>query len=67
MEMYTADVELRYKPKSGKEAYRMLVSSLAREITEKQIVLSELTDEEVKKYFIANYNENTKCVNIFTE
>lgn len=61
---FSADVRLKHKPRTGKQAYNMLVRSLSEEIKEKQTILSELADENIKREFIANWNADTRSVNI---
>ena len=60
-----ADVRLKRKPRSGEEAHRMLLASLVAEIEEKQTVLTELQDEEIKQKFIAQWTPKTKVINIY--
>lgn len=60
----SADVKLKRKPRSGKEAYVLLVESLETEIKEKQEILSELSSDDVKRKFIIGWNAKTKAVTI---
>lgn len=62
MSRLSADVKLKKKPKTGNEAYEILVDSLEKEIKEKQEILLELTSDEVKCKFIKSWNQKTKSV-----
>lgn len=65
IERLIADISLPHKPKTGKQAYDMLLRSLKDEIKEKQDILSELDSEDVKQRFIENWNPSTRSVNIY--
>lgn len=65
IERISANVSLNHKPRTGKEAYSMLIHSLKSEIEEKQEILSQLTKNEVKQKFIDNWNPTTRSVNIY--
>lgn len=65
VERISADITLKYKPKTGKQAYTMLIESLKAEIEEKQEILSHLTQDKVKQKFIENWNPTTRSVNIY--
>ncbi len=65
VERISADVNLKHKPRSGKEAYTMLIHSLKAEIEEKQEILSQLTKTEIKQKFIDGWNPATRSVNIY--
>lgn len=65
VERISADISLKHKPKTGKQAYDMLIQSLKSEIQEKQEILSQLTQNEVKQRFIENWNPTTRSVNIY--
>lgn len=60
----SANVKLKKSPKSGGEAYALLVESLETEIKEKQEILSELSSDDVKRKFIIGWNAKTKAVTI---
>lgn len=61
----SANVRLKYHPKSGKQAYKLLLSALNAEIEEKQSILTELKDENVKQKFIKEWKPETKSVTIY--
>lgn len=65
VERINADVRLKNKPRNGEEAHRMLVDSLTAEIEEKQTVLRELLDEDIKQKFIRQWTPDTRNVNIY--
>lgn len=65
VERISADITLKHKPKTGKEAYNMLIKSLKAEIEEKQDILTQLTQDKVKQKFIENWNPTTRSVNIY--
>ncbi|EHO17615.1 hypothetical protein HMPREF9623_00469 [Stomatobaculum longum] len=65
VERISADITLKRKPKTGKQAYNMLIESLKAEIQEKQKILSNLTQDNVKQKFIENWNPTTRSVNIY--
>ena len=43
VERISADITLKHKPKTGTQAYNMLIESLKAEIEEKQEILSHLS------------------------
>ena len=59
VERISADITLKHKPKTGTQAYNMLIESLKAEI------LSHLTQNKVKQKFIENWNPTTRSVNIY--
>ena len=65
VERISADITLKYKPRTGTQAYNMLIESLKAEIQEKQEILSQLTKSEVKQKFIENWTPTTRSVNIY--
>jgi len=65
VERLSADITLKHKPRTGTQAYNMLIQSLKAEIQEKQEILSQLTKSEVKQKFIDNWNPTTRSVNIY--
>lgn len=65
IERLSADIHLKHRPKTGKQAYDMLIQSLKAEIQEKQDILSQLTTDHVKQKFIENWNPDTRSVNIY--
>ena len=65
VECISADIALKHKPNTGKQAYNMLIESLKAEIQEKQEILSHLTQDKVKQKFIENWTPTTKSVNIY--
>lgn len=65
VERISADIVLKHKPKTGTQAYNMLIQSLNAEINEKQEILSQLTKNEVKQKFIDSWNPTTRSVNIY--
>ena len=58
VERISADITLKHKPKTGTQAYNMLIQ-------EKQEILSHLTQNKVKQKFIENWNPTTRSVNIY--
>ena len=60
-----ANIRLKRKPRNGEEAHRMLVASLIAEIEEKQTVLRELQDKDIKRKFIRQWTPETKVINIY--
>lgn len=65
VERISADITLKHKPRTGTQAYNMLIKSLKAEIEEKQEILSQLTKSNVKQKFIDNWNPTTRSVNIY--
>ena len=59
------DVHLGRNPRSGEEAHRMVVESLAVDIMKKQMVLRKLHDEDIKKKFIHQWTPDIRDVNIY--
>lgn len=64
IEKFEANINLDHQPKTGKEAYSMLVQSLINEIWEKMEILSALEQEEIKKWFIDIWDPSTKSIHI---
>ena len=65
VERISADITLKHKPRTGTQAYNMLIASLKTEIQEKQEILSHLSQDKVKQKFIENWNPTTRSVNIY--
>lgn len=65
IERLSADIHLKHRPRTGKQAYDMLIESLKTEIDEKREILSQLTQKDVKQKFIDNWNPDTRSVNIY--
>ena len=65
VERISADITLKHKPRTGTQAYNMLIESLKAEIQEKQEILSHLSQDKVKQKFIENWNPTTRSVNIY--
>ena len=65
IERLSSDIHLKHRPRTGKQAYDMLIQSLKAEIQEKQDILSQLTTDHVKQKFIENWNPDTRSVNIY--
>lgn len=65
IERISADITLKHKPRTGTQAYNMLIESLKAEIQEKQEILSHLSQDKVKQKFIENWNPTTRSVNIY--
>lgn len=65
VERISADITLKHKPRTGTQAYNMLIASLKAEIQEKQEILSHLSQDKVKQKFIENWNPTTRSVNIY--
>ena len=63
VERISADITLKHKPRTGTQAYNMLIQSLKAEI--QQEILSQLTKSEIKQKFIDNWNPTTRSVNIY--
>ena len=49
VERISADITLKHKPRTGTQAYNMLIESLKAEIQEKQEILSHLSQDKVKQ------------------
>lgn len=64
VERISADITLKHKPRTGTQAYNMLIESLKAEIQEKQEILSHLSQDKIKQKFIENWNPTTRSVNI---
>lgn len=65
VECISADIALKHKPNTGKQAYNMLIESLKAEIQEKQEILSHLSQDKIKQKFIENWTPTTRSVNIY--
>lgn len=65
VERISADITLKHKPRTGTQAYNMLIESLKAEIQEKQEILSHLSQDKIKQKFIENWNPTTRSVNIY--
>ncbi len=65
VERLTADIPLPHKPRSGNQAYDMLVQTLRAEIQEKESILAILKAEKVREKFIENWNPNARSVDIY--
>ena len=65
VERISADITLKHKPSTGKQAYNMLNESLKAEIQEKQEILSHHSQDKIKQKFIENWNPTTRSVNIY--
>lgn len=65
IERINADVHLQGKPHTGEEAHQMLIDALLAEIEEKQTVLHELLDEDIKRKFIRQWTPDMRNVNIY--
>ena len=60
IERISADITLKHKPRTGTQAYNMLIESLKAEIQEKQEILSHLSQDKIKQKFIENWNPTTR-------
>ena len=65
IERISADITLKHKPKTGTQAYNMLIESLKAEIEGKQEILSHLSQDKVKQKSIENWNPSRRSVNIY--
>ena len=65
VERLTADISLPHKPRTGNQAYDMLVQMLRAEIQEKESILAILKAEKVREKFIEDWNPNTRSVDIY--
>lgn len=65
VERLSADIRLKHRPRTGTQAYNMLIESLKTEIDEKKEILSQLTQKDIKQKFIENWNPTTRSVNIY--
>lgn len=63
-ERLTTDVPLQREPRTGQEAYVMLINSLSAEIEEKKKILAEMKNADVKRKFISTWHPGIKNVNI---
>lgn len=57
VERISADITLKHKPRTGTQAYNMLIESLKAEIQEKQEILSHLSQDKVKQKFISQSDQ----------
>lgn len=64
VERLTTDVALQREPRTGREAYVMLINSLSAEIVEKKKILAEMKNADVKRKFISTWHSGIKNVNI---
>lgn len=62
VERISADITLKHKPRTGTQAYNMLIESLKAEIQEKQEILSHLSQDKIKQKFIENWNPTGKRI-----
>lgn len=67
IERLDVDVGLTEVPKSGREAYNMIIASLSAEIEEKTKILKEMSVEVVKQEFIRRWHPGIKNVNIHVQ
>ncbi len=65
VERLSTDIKLKHRPRTGTQAYNMLIESLKAEIDEKKEILSQLTQKDIKQKFIENWNPTTRSVNIY--
>lgn len=65
VERLTTDVALQREPRTGQEAYVMLINSLSAEIAEKKKILAEIKDTDVKRKFISMWHEGIRNINIY--
>lgn len=65
MEKLKTDVPLQREPRTGKEAYNMLIVSLTEEIEEKKKILSEMMNEDIKRKFIRQWHPGIRNVNVY--
>ncbi len=64
VERIGADVCFRREPRTAKEAYDMLIISLSTEIKEKQIIIDELKDKDIKRKFFQVWKPGIRNINI---
>lgn len=64
VERLTTDVPLQKEPRTGQEAYIMLIDSLSAEVEEKKKILAEMKNADVKRKFISMWHSGIKNVNI---
>ncbi len=65
VEQLSANITLKHRPRTGNQAYDMLVQTLRAEIQEKESILAILKAEKVREEFIENWNPQTRSVNIY--
>lgn len=65
VEQLSANITLKHRPRTGNQAYDMLVQTLRAEIQEKESILAILKAEKVREKFIENWNPQTRSVNIY--
>ena len=58
VERLTTDVPLQREPRTGQEAYIMLIDSLSAEVEEK--ILAEMKNADVKRKFISMWHSGIK-------
>lgn len=56
------NVKLKCKPTNSLQAYQCLIQAIKEEINELQIMLSELSNSEVKQKFIREWSPHTTSV-----
>ena len=65
VERLTTDVALQREPRTGREAYIMLINSLSAEIEAKKKILAEMKNTDVKRKFIRMWHEGIRNINIY--
>lgn len=65
VERLTTDVPLQREPRTGREAYVMLINSISADIAEKQKILAVMKNTDVKRKFISMWHEGIRNVNIY--
>lgn len=65
VERLTTDVPLQREPRTGREAYVMLIDSLSAEIEEKKKILAEMKNVDVKCKFISTWHKGVRNINIY--
>lgn len=64
VERFSTDVAFVQVPRSGIEAYYMVIALLSSEIEEKTAILAEMENETVKQKFIRGWTPGITNVNI---
>lgn len=63
-ERLNTDIDFVQVPRSGIEAYHMVIAILSSEIEEKSAILAEMKDENVKRRFIRGWSPGVTNVHI---
>lgn len=65
VERLTTDVALQREPRTGREAYIMLINSLSAEVEEKKKILAEMKKADVRQKFVSMWHKGIRNINIY--